>query len=162
MATILSFEKQQEIKPLSRHARPEFEILAREIESKELREIAGGDLIDWVKANPTNEDVVKLLTGDDGAHAGLYSVEAYLVHGAHALTSQHKETFEGYTDKNIEYSERTKYGALKNINHRDRELALFYWSEVEAWAKTNENVAAHLASCETGKTVPKTPKITKV
>ncbi len=156
--SLLRFDQQQQIKPISKHAIADFNRIADEIENKYLTELLGVQLGQDVLSNPARYD--ELLNGSNFQnaagwslkHKGLIFCLAYWLYAEWIETGDVKATFSGAVIKNIPESEQAQYGKIKNMQASAREQAEIAWrltkeylnnSDIELWKTCKTSVKLH-------------------
>lgn len=154
---LVTFSEQQLIVPLSVHYERYYEQLANETEYNEIRELLGAEFLQDVENNPTTPDNVLLLNGanytrpngNNYIHKGLKYVISYLIYSNYIQTSDIKDTFSGFVQKNTDESTPAPYGRLKDRINYYRNLALNEFNYVKEFLDVNKLNYPLWNQCET-------------
>ncbi len=129
---ILTFEKQQELKPIAASFRPKYKQLATEVERVELPQLIGD-----VELDLSDDDLLDGCTFEykekTTQHFGLRTVLAYLNYAKYVSESYIHDTFSGLVAKRSEYSERISSGDIKRVQAENRQVAFFYFENVRRY-----------------------------
>ena len=141
---LLSFDKQQEIKPMSINNRDRYDMLANEVESLEIDQLLGYAFYQAVAANPANYS--DLLNGSSFTdaygntvnHKGLLYVIAYLNYAKYIGESYVNDTFSGFTRKRLDNSEALSSGDIKRLQLENREIAFNAFALIRMFLNNNK------------------------
>ncbi len=129
---ILTFEKQQELKPIAASFRPKYRQLATEVERVELPQLIGDVDID-LRDNDLLNGCEFEYKGKNTKHFGLRTVLAYLNYAKYVSESYIHDTFSGLVSKKNEYSERIPSSDIKRVQAENRQVAFFYFENVRRY-----------------------------
>lgn len=146
MSLLLSFEEQNDIKPISLNNKAKYEQIAAEVESLELDKLLGYAFYQAVSATPAN--YTDLLNGTEFTdknknvvrHKGLKYVLCYLNYAAYIGQANVFDTFSGMVQKTRQDSESLSLGQTKNLQQEAREIAFNAFELIRMFLnKGNEN-----------------------
>ena len=152
---ILTYSQQQQLKPVATNDKKRFEQIMSECEEFEISKLLGIAFYQHVEAN--KEDYTDLLNGstftycgETISHKGLNSIIAYLNYASYIEESNIIDTATGMKHKTTEQSEHLGVGTIKNLQTKNRELAMLWWDTTKKYL--NENTALYpLWNCVTSK-----------
>jgi len=139
MATLLSYQQQQSIKPISANNETKYTQLAKEVEESILPDLLGVALLQAIQAAPTNAAYKLILDGDtytdcNGntvSHKGLRYCLAYFNFVLYIGSSFVTDTFTGFVQKNRPDSESINEGTIRRIQSDNKKIALAEWSKIK-------------------------------
>lgn len=142
---IVSYQKQQEIKPASENNQKKMEQIIQETESLEADNLLGSALYQDVDGN--SDDYTDLLEGSEFVdcrgntikHKGLYYVLAYLNYAAYIPESYIQDTFTGLVGKARPDSQNLSQGAINNLIKQNRKIGFNAWKLVEEYLNANSD-----------------------
>lgn len=143
MALLVTYEQQQEIKPISGNNKDKYSLLAAEVESLEIDKLLGSAFYQDVSANPVNYQ--GLLEGCEFTnpqkqtikHKGLRYVIAYLNYAKYIGSSYIFDTFSGFRKKSTPDSEPISSGDIKRLQQENREIAFNAFSLIREYLNLN-------------------------
>jgi hypothetical protein len=141
---ILTFQKQQTIKPISANNEHKYEQLATEVEQTDLRDLLGVAFLQEVQNNTT--DYTDLIEGSEFTscsgvtltHKGLEYVLAYLNYAKYIGQSFINDTFSGFTVKQMDDSNPINEGTMKRLINENRKIALTEWELVKEYLNAQD------------------------
>ena len=146
MATIVTIEQQQTIKPISTNQRNGFFTqIATEVEENDFRDLVGESLKQDLQTNPNTESNEKLLNGDTLEdcqgntikHKGLRFVLAYFTYALYVGRSAYNDTYSGMTIKSRDDSRDVSEGAIKRLQNEARQIAEKEWLLIKSYLEQN-------------------------
>jgi hypothetical protein len=152
--SIITLSQQQAIKQISPNwantakltgGVTNFDQLSNEVENKELNTLLGLEFYQWILANFTDANVLLLLNGTTYTNnagnsitfKGLLYVLAYLNFSEYVVESHISDTFTGMKKKNTAESEHLSLGEIKNIQNRNRGIALQEFEVIKDYLDVN-------------------------
>lgn len=138
---ILTYEKQQLIKPVATNDIERFEQVMEETEMFELSKLIGQDVYDEINENQVKySDLINgcvfSVNGKSVTHKGLNYVIAYLNFANYVEESQVFDTYTGLVRKKREDSESVGNGTVKNLRDKNKEIAMYHYSFVKEYMKS--------------------------
>lgn len=128
MATLLTYQQQQAIKPISANKQHVFEQLMADVESLYLPKLLGFELAQKVQASP--DDYADLLDGSafdfcgyQITHPGIRRVLAYYFYSEYVKISDFEDTFTGFVRQNRGETEHLSTGRIDKIVNFNVQLA---------------------------------------
>lgn len=140
---IISYDKQQAIKPVSLNNQSIFEQIAKETEMLELSALLGIAFYQEIDNNKENYSEILNATefvnsqGYNITHQGLYYVIAYLVFAKYIANSYVNDTFSGFVKKNLQNSEHLNEGERRRLQHEYRSIALTAFEAIKEYLSLN-------------------------
>jgi len=138
---ILTWDEQQEIKPVAINDIERFEQIMQETEINDISKLLGVSLYQDVLNNPGN--YTELLEGSSFEycdktinHKGLKYVIAYLNYSNYIEESQVFDTYTGLVRKKREDSESVGQGTINNLKQKNREIAMYQFSFVDLYMRS--------------------------
>lgn len=129
MATILSLNKLQEIKPMSKNNTTLINQLIGEVEFGKIQKLLGTDIYNAIlsdtQASPIANDVKAILEG------GLYKCITYFVYARYIQESMLADTFTGTVIKQRPDSTTAPTGQIKNVVNEYVDMALMAYDLVK-------------------------------
>lgn len=129
MATILSLNKLQEIKPMSKNNTALINQLIDEVEFGKIQKLLGTDIYNAIltdtQASPIADDVEAILEG------GLYKCITYFVYARYIQESMLVDTFTGVVRKQRPDSSTAPTGQIKNVVNEYVDMALMAYELVK-------------------------------
>jgi hypothetical protein len=144
MSLLLTFDKQQSIKPISANNAGKYPQIATEVESLEVDKLLGSAFYQTVSAAPadyaallnetefTRQDKTKI------KHKGLLYVIAYLNYAKYIGESYVVDTFSGFVQKTRPDSERISSGDIKRLQQENREIAFNAFELIREYLNLNK------------------------
>lgn len=147
MPTLLLYNQQQAIKPISANNESKYNQIASEVENLELGKLLGTAFLQDVQTNPLTAENISLLDGatftdcygNSITHKGLRFVLAYMNYSEYLGSSFAVDTFTGFVKKTHENAEPLAEGERKRIMARVREIALQEWELIKTYLNENSN-----------------------
>lgn len=151
MYKLITFDIQQNIKPISKNNQNIYLQLQKEVIEFELEQLLGtlfyNDVIN--NYNPNNVDKYKELVegstftdcnGNTQIHKGLQYYLAYMIYSKYILVSNVNDTFTGLVQKTRQDSENVSFGQLKNIEEKSRQIAFNYYDKTRQFIEVNKDI----------------------
>ena len=137
-ATMITWAKQQSIKPIAANSQKRFTQVEKEVCDYEISNLIGQKLYSQIEENPGNyKDLLEGCTfeygGETISHKGLEYVIAYLVFAAYSLENNLQDTYTGMVQKQRPDSETAPVGLVKNLAQRNREIAYNYFEATKKY-----------------------------
>lgn len=136
--SLLTFEQQQEIKPISANNAKRYIQIQKEAEEYYLNKLVGPALTQKIQAAPL--DYTDLLEGSEFNycgetvnHKGLIYVLAYLTYSRYVMEIGITDTFTGFAKKERAEASSAMEGELQRIAGAAKKMAYQAWSLVEAF-----------------------------
>ncbi|MCK9577381.1 MAG: hypothetical protein M0R51_15865 [Clostridia bacterium] len=154
---IISYDKQQAIKPVSLNNQSIFEQIAKETEMLELSALLGIAFYQEIDNNKEKySEILNATTfvnsqGYNITHQGLYYVIAYLVFAKYIANSYVNDTFSGFVKKNLQNSEHLNEGERRRLQYEYRSIALTAFETIKEYL-TLKNTDYPLWGCKVGTT----------
>ena len=159
---ILTFEQQQEIKPISENNAYKWEQIAKEVYNVKMLPLFGEDFMIDVEDNLNNPDYSALLnglqytySGDNYRHAGLRATLAYLVYAQYIQESGLEDTFTGLVRQARNETEKANDGDIGRVIKFAYQNAASNTTRVKFWL---DNVADFPKWCKTETTTKRFSK----
>ena len=145
MALLWTITDQQDINAISNNRIGEFEMIAEEVQVKDLQDLLGYEFYQDIIQNPAEEWNAKLIAGgtftdtagETRTYAGLKFVLSYFFYARYIAQSDEKDTFTGMRRQNISDSEPLSTGRIKTRVNENRQIAYSYWKECELFIIKN-------------------------
>jgi hypothetical protein len=153
--SLITYQKLNEIKPVSVNNRTKIEQIIKETEELELDKLLGPLFYQEVVDNytPTTtattettiyQDLVEGSTFVDSCNntvtqKGLWYVLSYLVYGNYIEVSYINDTLTGFVQKTRPDAQPISQGAIKNLVNKNREIAFNYFNKVREFLCENYN-----------------------
>jgi hypothetical protein len=152
---ILSKTKQQQIKKVAINDENRLLQIMQETESFELPQLLGIAFYQAIDETPANytallEGASFEYCGNTIKHVGLYNVIAYLNYSNYIEESNIMDTATGLKHKQTEQSEHVGIGTIKNLQNKNRELAMLWWKTIKDYLNENSSLYP-LWNCTTSK-----------
>lgn len=129
MATILTYNKMQEIKPCSKNNKAIIEQFIKEVEFSKIQKLLGTDVYNALLADanttPIADDVKEILEG------GMYKCIAYYVYARYIQESMLVDTFTGMVVKDRTDAHTAPVGQIKNVVNEYTDMAIMSYSLVK-------------------------------
>ena len=144
--SLITYQKQQAIKPISGNNEDKYDILATEVENIELGEVLGIDFLQDIQTNPTsytdliNGSTFENCRGNNITHKGLVYVLAYLIYSKYASTSKISDTFSGFVQKNRPDSTQLPEGEIRRIQEDNRKVAFHELEIIKSYLNANKEI----------------------
>ncbi len=161
MATLISYEEQQSIKPISENNAHRFGQIMFETEVKDIQPLLGVDLYqamiqDREKEAAEREERFSDLIGgkiwETGGKVynmrGLKYVLAYMFYANYMEQSSVADTFSGFVQHNFTESSQIDPIEKKRIVSMNREIAARYWDECKKYITANANIFPEFGNTE--------------
>ena len=137
---IMTFEKQQTIKPVATNDIERFSQIMEETELFELSKLLGQDVYNDIDNNQAlYSDLINGcsfgVNGKTVNHKGIVYVLAYLNYANYVEESQVFDTYTGLVRKKREDSESVGNGTVKNLRDKNKEIAMYHYSFVKEYMK---------------------------
>lgn len=120
---ILTFEKLQEIKPMSINNKPYIMQLVKETEEFKIQKLLGScvynKIVDEIKSGDISDELSIILND------GLYSCITYMVYARYLQESMLQDTFTGMVNKVRPDSQTASTGSLKNVANEYSDMAMY-------------------------------------
>jgi hypothetical protein len=160
MSLLVSFEEQNDIKPMSINNKAKYEQIASEVESLELDKLLGYAFYQAVSATPTN--YTNLLDGcsfedyhgNTVTHKGLRYVLKYLNYAKYIGEANVFDTYTGMVQKTRQDSESLSVGQIKNLQQESREIAFNAFALIRIYLNKNSTTYP-LWNCQSDKKISK-------
>lgn len=149
--TILTYQKQQEIKEVSANNVKKITQIIKEVEELELDNLLGAafyqDIVDNYDTNNTDQykDLVEGSTfvdcnGDTVKHKGLWYLLAYLNYAEYVMEANIEDTFTGFVNKVRTDSQSISNGVMNNLRNKNREMAFNYYNKTRDYLEENSDL----------------------
>jgi len=143
---LLTFAKQQEIKPISANNEKRYVQIQAEAEEYYLIKLIGAALLQKIQAEPTA--YADLLNGSEFdycgeniRHKGLLYVLAYFTFSKYVFEIGITDTFTGFASKERAEASNAREGELQRISSSAKKMAYQAWTLVEAFIKATYSSA---------------------
>lgn len=142
---ILTWEQQQQLKPLSDSGESKFEQICKEVEDSDIVELLGLPFAQFVDENQEDVNVLKLIEptlyttscGYDVKHKGLRYVIAYLVFSRYVYESSINDSYTGMVRKNREESISLSEGEVRRLSEQAKKQALTAFDSIKDFLNSN-------------------------
>ena len=129
MATILTYNKLQEIKPMSLNNKKLIEQMIEEVEFGKIQKLLGtkiyNEILSDAQASPIATDVQEILD------EGLYKCITYFVYSRYIQESMLADTFTGVVVKQRQDAQTASAGQIKNVANEYVDMALMAYELVK-------------------------------
>lgn len=146
MATILTYNKLQEIKPMSANNKKLIEQMIDEVEFGKIQKLLGtqiyNDILADLQSSPVPADLQDILNG------GLYKCITYFVYARYIQESMLADTFTGVVIKQRQDAQTAPMGQIKNVVNEYVDMALMAYELVKD--KIQEKYGTPVETVKTG------------
>lgn len=161
---ILSFEKQQIIKPISNNNQNRYGQIASEVENLNLKSLLGAAFLYDIQTKAAETTIPEpyktLLNGgtflncdnETISFKGLYYIIAYFNYRQYIGISGYFDTFSGMVTKSRPEGENVSEGTIKRLQTESETIALSEFETVKQYLNENELLFPLWKSCKTKKT----------
>lgn len=145
--SILTFQQQTAIKPISKNNANQFSQLYNEVMNIDLPNLMGAAFVTALKANSTDERFTNILEpnvyencyGNDVAFEGLRYVIAYLIYARYVRAVNSIDTFSGIVRQNRNDSEHVSDGTIRAMQQEAKDAAVSQLRLIEDYLTENSS-----------------------